>query len=444
MTIDLKAEFESIDCSQVLTLMKSTYERQHANPLMLESSAHSQRLIIKRQITRSELPPINLSLLPATTYAGSGTIGELGSLYAFTPPPLLGISTGSSSDGSGESLLSSTESNSSRVNFGDNSGDSVFSISSPVISSAKASRALALLINNGEHEKANEMKKYMKGTLMALDTTAFSDLMSVLSREKKHANAILLFQTMVNKFGLEPTKEDWSELIHAKSRNGDVDGALADIDRIQKVGVRVTTSMFTSVLAALVSARRNEKAYEVWVRMHEEGLDFSKEAFTQAIKLCINTKETERAFFYVDEMKAMDITPDADVFAALFRSCADAPHWVHGYHDIIFDAMCLMEGAELEPTAQVYNNIIYAFAKANDPGAAEFYFWEMRQKGIEQSSVTYSNLFLALAGAQRVGASTYGALGRWVRPPEAEKTDYEKAYLKIGSEKAMEMGKINR
>ena len=33
-----------------------------------------------------------------------------------------------------------------------------------------------------------------------------------------------------------------------------------------------------------------------------------------------------------------------------------APHWVDGYHDIIFDAMAKMEGAELMPTAEVLSS----------------------------------------------------------------------------------------
>ena len=52
-----------------------------------------------------------------------------------------------------------------------------------------------------------------------------------------------------------------------------------------------------------------------------------------------------------------------------------------GYHDIIFDAMDRMEGAELRPTANIYNAIIYAFSRSGDAAAAEFYFWEMKRKG---------------------------------------------------------------
>ena len=52
-----------------------------------------------------------------------------------------------------------------------------------------------------------------------------------------------------------------------------------------------------------------------------------------------------------------------------------------GYHDIIFDAMAKMEGAELKPNVPIYNAIIYAFSRGGDTVAAEFYFWEMKRKG---------------------------------------------------------------
>ena len=44
--------------------------------------------------------------------------------------------------------------------------------------------------------------------------------------------------------------------------------------------------------------------------------------------------------------------------------------------------MAMMEGAELTPDARIYNAIIYAFSRGGDTVAAEFYFWEMKRKGM--------------------------------------------------------------
>jgi pentatricopeptide repeat protein len=59
--------------------------------------------------------------------------------------------------------------------------------------------------------------------------------------------------------------------------------------------------------------------------------------------------------------------------------------------------MCLFEGAELVPTRGVYDSIIHSFGLAGDAAAAEFYFWEMREKGIEPAASTYKCLFEAFA-----------------------------------------------
>lgn len=41
-----------------------------------------------------------------------------------------------------------------------------------------------------------------------------------------------------------------------------------------------------------------------------------------------------------------------------------------------------MEGAEMRPTKAIYDAIIYAFSRCGDTVAAEFYFWEMKRKGM--------------------------------------------------------------
>jgi pentatricopeptide repeat protein len=130
-----------------------------------------------------------------------------------------------------------------------------------------------------------------------------------------------------------------------------------------------------------------------------------------------------------------------------FLKIAQAPHWVDGYHDIVFDAMDRMEGAEIRPTKEIYETIIYAFSRCGDTVAAEFYFWEMKRKGMTASQVkginntpsplplfssphltppplqchdsglrvdrfTYSRLLFGFARAQSIGAQAYGTSGR--------------------------------
>jgi pentatricopeptide repeat protein len=144
----------------------------------------------------------------------------------------------------------------------------------------------------------------------------------------------------------------------------------------------------------------------------------------------------------MDEMRAYNIEPDVHTFLLLFRACAEAPHWVDGYHEIIFDAMSAMEGAELMPTTAIYNTIIYAFARAGDPVAAEYYFWEMKNKGLKQDLVTYNNLIYAFAQSQSVGLRHYGTRGRFVKAKERDPTPDERDYMDAGALKVNELSKL--
>eukprot|EP01035_Chromulina_nebulosa_P019038 gene19038-24859_t len=150
------------------------------------------------------------------------------------------------------------------------------------------------------------------------------------------------------------------------------------------------------------------------------------------LNYCIKTSQVEKAFFYYDEIIALKIDVTLETYRLLIRACAEAPHWVNGYHDIIFDAISKLEGSELKPDESIYNAIIHAFGKAGDCIASEYYFWEMIRKKIKPSVLTYNSLLYAYARSNSVGASTYGYHGRYVRPLERAYTPDEQAVADIG------------
>jgi len=98
-----------------------------------------------------------------------------------------------------------------------------------------------------------------------------------------------------------------------------------------------------------------------------------------------------------------------------------------------------MEGDELYPTTDVYNSIIYAFSRACDSVAAEFYFLEMQKKGLRYTEQSYNSLLNAYARNQSVGVKPYGYLGRYVRPPRSPKSQTEHAMTTLGPEKSAEI-----
>lgn len=174
----------------------------------------------------------------------------------------------------------------------------------------------------------------------------------------------------------------WEAKVRVLGESGDAAGALAVMEHLLKLGLLPTPAMYTSVLKSYVRLNRLEEAYKFWDRMHDDNVDINAVAFAAMMQYCAKTDKAERAFFYFDEMKeAYKVEPTLEVFLNLFAACATAPHFVGGYESFIFDAMILMEAAEMPPTKSIYDQVIRAFASARDPVAAEYYYFEMRRKG---------------------------------------------------------------
>lgn len=228
--------------------------------------------------------------------------------------------------------------------------------------------------------------------------TTMTTIMNYYIDLKEYTYVEALFEKSLD-VGMNPTSDTWAALIKSKASAGDIDGAQSTMDRLVRIGVIPTTTMYVSILRAYLQAKKNDEAFEYWMRMKAEGATLNVEAYNLMLQHCIQTYNPERAFLYFDEMKGIgrNIQPDAESYAKLFEVCGHAPMWVNGYQDIIFDAMAIMEGAEYPPTTEIYNSIIKSFGQGGDSAAAEFYFWEMRQKNIPQTTETYNNLFGALA-----------------------------------------------
>jgi len=150
----------------------------------------------------------------------------------------------------------------------------------------------------------------------------------------------------------------WESKVRVLSESGDATGALAVMEHLLKLGLLPTPAMYTSVLKSYVKLNRLEEAYAFWERMHDDNVDINAVAFAAMMQYCAKTDRAERAFFFFDEMKeAYKVEPTIEVFLNLFAACATAPHFVAGYESFIFDAMILMEAAEMTPTKNVYDQV---------------------------------------------------------------------------------------
>lgn len=262
----------------------------------------------------------------------------------------------------------------------------------------EANAALVLAGEKGSKNAVFSLLGAMETLQIPIYPETVTEVMNKFIELKEYLYVEAIFEKSLD-IGTNPNSDTWAALIKSKAASGDISSAQSTMDRLIRIGVIPTPTMYVAILKALLDSKQNEQAFDYWMRMKAEGTKLNVEAYNLMLQHSIQTYNPERAFLYFDEMKGIgrQIQPNATSYAKLFEVCGYAPMWVNGYQDIIFDAMAIMEGNEYPPNTQIYNQIIKSFGKGGDSAAAEFYFWEMRQKQIPQDVETYNNLFSALA-----------------------------------------------
>jgi len=292
----------------------------------------------------------------------------------------------------------------------------------------------------GRFHKMREVLELGKELMMIPSVDTFVQCMSAASARENYTLAEQIFDDLKT-YDLVPNEFAWRALIHAKSHSKGVEEGLALLKRLETMGVKVIIGMYNAVLSVMVDKKMYTRADEFWVDMHalpDTKLDLASfKIYTKALKY---HGRVERALFCYNELKAIGIEPDQDYFATLFRTCAEAPFWASGYQDTLIDVMRNMESNEILPNTEIYNAVIYGFGRACDAKAAEFYFWEMKRKGIKPDATTYNSFLNALAREQLVGRRVAGTLGRWSRPPEKLNRE-QLAALKLGPNKMADLSK---
>lgn len=234
-------------------------------------------------------------------------------------------------------------------------------------------------------------------------------------RHKQYADVHSCFDRMIRFSEIDPDELMWFIFMQSQALSGDIEAALKTLSALENIGLITSApDIYSKMLDTLVKLNKHDAVREIWFRMHENGISLSKESFQAMLKFCSRTGEVERAMFYIHEMRSYNLDLDIQVFVSLFRACAEAPFWIHGYEDILFDAMSIMEGTEIYPNVEIYNNILHAFSRACDASAAELYFLEMKTKGITYDIKSYNILLSAYSREQSVNIRPYANKGRFV------------------------------
>lgn len=263
----------------------------------------------------------------------------------------------------------------------------------------EANNALKTLAALRDVENTEKMLSAMVDRNIPFQHSSIIDVLTMYNTEKTYDKTIKMFDELEKYSMPHPNPFAWACLITAKTENGNgkVDEGINLLKFLEKRGVTLLADMYNPILRGLIKNARHDEASDHWVGMKIRGINPNIESYNIMVEQCEYRGQPERAFFLMDELKLAQLTPTKETFCNLIRACSTAPVWVNGYQDIVSDALAKMEGQELIPNAEVYNSIIYAFAKAGDAAAADFYLQEMKRKKIHPTVKSYNYLFNAFA-----------------------------------------------
>ena len=297
----------------------------------------------------------------------------------------------------------------------------------------RLNQALRYYANENWIFKVDRIIKVMGMNNVAVDDESIVAVIRLKTKRKLFDEAEALFDRLTSTSS--PSIHAWEAIVSCKCERGKPDEALQMIDGVlNRSGISPTVDMLNSVLKCYVNQGRLKEdcINDLWRRMHVENFSLNLDSFHIMLRYCSKSFQAERAFFYLDELKSIKLQPTIETYVRLIRATAEAPHWVPGFNDIIFDAMSMLEGSELVPTVEVYNAIIHAFGKAGDATASEFYYWEMVRKGIAGDTATFNALLFAYARNCSVYAKCYGYKGRYAKPLDRKYRNDAQAIADVG------------
>ena len=130
--------------------------------------------------------------------------------------------------------------------------------------------------------------------------------------------------TQLTSVGHTPNTASWAGLITAKIRTtGTIDTGLQVLTRLDKLGVPIDITIYNNILKEYVKLRHNyDIVKKFWMNIHcIPDLTLNLDTFNIYLKHLKLTGRVERALFIMDEMKALDITPDATTFEQVYSYC---------------------------------------------------------------------------------------------------------------------------
>lgn len=309
-----------------------------------------------------------------------------------------------------------------------------------------ANYTIQYLAHTKNFNKIGIIADLLKKNNLPIEVESYAAILAKHNHDKNYEAANQLFNELMQSPDFIPTPSIWKEKISLLVKEKNVVKAIELLETLQTKKIQIPITAHNEILDALVHAKHkeHEKIMNFWLKMHENAsIQLNAASFQHMIHYSAVRGEVERAFFYFDELKSLNITPTIEVFCQMIQASARAPYWVSGYEESISDALFLLESHQVYPDVRIYNEIIQAYSLSGDSVSSEYYFWEMVRKGIQPNRTTINNLLKSYAKSNSNLARTYSYPGRFYKPETLPLSWKDEAMKLLGPARAFELCKFS-
>ena len=300
---------------------------------------------------------------------------------------------GGGSRGAEQGLLSSPAGNSTAVSPATNSASSLHQQVTHVASPANAASPLNAHI--ARELLANE------DIFRDVSHQDFHGILKLNAKLGRSAEAEKTFQLMVDA-GVQPTVEDYNQLMNSYSSGNDLPNCLRIFKRITDVHLQPDVKSYGILIHFLAKNRRVTDAFRMYEEMKLRNLPITQPIVTSLLKGCSTVGDYNRAWRFFEHIRNQVSRPDELTFNHMIHICAKTGHVERAFtlfHEMLQSPAPDGQG-KLMPLESTYLSLIHACAKRPDYYRETFdIVQQMEEAGFRLNRVGYNYLMHA-AGLQ--------------------------------------------
>lgn len=165
--------------------------------------------------------------------------------------------------------------------------------------------------------------------------------------------------------GLEPDLQVYSSLIRVCAEHRHMERAFAVYALMRSKGIKPDHIIATHLMMACWKANRFEQAEET---MHAlwtyEGVQPDAPMYNLMIRICAETGNVEKAFFFYEQLQHFGFSPSLLTFTSLMHACVQRyrPEFYAKAFEVF--ALCTLQG--FHPNTHMFNTLLYAAVERGD------------------------------------------------------------------------------